>query len=107
MTGSSGNCVSALIKPVEPPTSESRELGLWRPSASVMSRVRQSHFASLSAEEKRTYRNWRRATLAFYAVFLCGIAVIAIAVGPGDPSGSAGNGDLYSALASAVQRNPH
>jgi hypothetical protein len=64
-------------------------------------------FSSLNAEEKRTYRNWQRATLAFYAVLVCAIAVIAIAIGPADPSSTAQKGDLYSTLASAVQRNSH
>ena len=99
--------VFSSTKQVEPPTSGSRELGLWRSDASRIAAARQNHFASLTAEEKRTYRNWRRATLAFYAVFLCGIAAIAIAIGPADPSSTAKNGDLYSTLASAVQRNSH
>jgi hypothetical protein len=107
MQGSPGDDAFSSTKPVEPQTSESKELGLWRPSSSMMSAARQSHLAWLSAEEKRTYRNWRRATLVFYAVFLCGITAIAIAIGPADPSSTAKNGDLYSALASAVQRNSH
>jgi hypothetical protein len=106
MQGSPEDHLSRSTKPAEPPTSESRELGRWRPNASVMTAARQSHFASLTAEEKTVYRNWRRATLVFYAVFLCGIAAIAVAVGPGDSS-LAQNGGLYSTLASAVQRNSH
>jgi hypothetical protein len=94
-------------KPVEPPTSDSKELGLCRPDASMISAARRLYFASLTAEEKRIYRDWRRATLMFYAVFICGIAAIAVAIGPGDPSHTAKNGDLHSALASAVQRNSH
>jgi hypothetical protein len=99
--------VFSSAKPVEPRTSVSRELGLWRPDASRIAAARQNHFELLTAEEKRTYRNWRRATLAFYAVFLCGIAAIAVAIGPADPSSAAGKGDLYSTLASAVQRSSH
>ena len=107
MQGSPEDRVFFSTKPVEPPKSVSRELGLWRPDASRIAAARQNHFELLTAEEKRTYRNWRRATLAFYAVFLCGIAAIAVAIGPGDPQNTAGKGDLYSTLASAVQRNSH
>jgi hypothetical protein len=107
MQGSSEDRVFFSSKPGEPPSFGSRELGLWRSDASRIAAARQNHFELLTAEEKRTYRNWRRATLVFYAVFLSGIAAIAVAIGPGDPSSTAGKGDLHSALASAVQRNSH
>jgi hypothetical protein len=107
MQGSPEDRVSFSTQPVERPTPVSKELGLWRPDASRIAAARQNHFELLTAEEKRTYRNWRRATLAFYAVFLCGIAAIAVAIGPADPSITAGKGDLYSTLASAVQRSSH
>jgi hypothetical protein len=107
MQGSPEDRVLFSTKPVEPPKSVSRELGLWRPDASRIAAARQNHFELLTVEEKRTYRNWRRATLVFYAVFLCGIAAVAVAIGPADPSSTARNGDLYSTLASAVQRNSH
>jgi hypothetical protein len=107
MQGSPEDDVYSSAKPVEPRTSVSKELGLWCPDVSRIAAARQNHFEALTAEEKRTYRNWRRATLAFYAVFLCGITAIAVAVGPADPSSTARNGDLYSTLASAVQRNAH
>ena len=107
MQGSPEDRVFVSTKPVESPKPVSKELGLWRPDASRIAAARQNHFERLTAEEKQTYRNWRRATLAFYAVFLCGIAAIAVAIGPGDPQSTAGKGDLYSTLASAVQRNSH
>jgi hypothetical protein len=107
MHGSPEDHRFASTKPVEPPTSGNKELGLWRPDASAMNAARRNYFASLTAEDKRTYRNWRRAMLVFYAVFLCGIAAIAVAIGPADPSRIAKNGDIYSTLAAAVQRNSH
>ena len=107
MQGSPEDRVFVSTTPVQPPTPVSRELGLWRPDASRIAAARQNHFELLTAEEKRTYRNWRRATLVFYAVFLCGIAAVAVAIGPADPVSTAGKGDLYSTLASAVQRNSH
>jgi hypothetical protein len=77
------------------------------PSASTIASVGRSHLASLTAEDKLTYRNWRRATLTFYAVLACTIAAILIAVESNDQSRTAKSGDLHSALASTAQRNSH
>jgi hypothetical protein len=79
----------------------------WHPSASTIASAGRSHLALLTAEDKLTYRNWRRATLTFYAVFACAIAAILIAVGPNDQSRTAKSDDLHSALASTAQRNSH
>jgi hypothetical protein len=89
---------------VEPQAFLNNEPGRWRPNASL-SHAGRSQFALLTAEEELTYRHWRRIILAFYAVFISGIA--AIAIGAADQSSTAKKGDLYSALASAVQRNSH
>jgi hypothetical protein len=91
---------------VDPQASLNNEPGRWRANASPTPAGR-SQFASLTAEEELTYRHWRRIVLAFYAVFLSGITAIAIATWPADQSSTAKKGDLYSALASAVQRNSH
>ena len=61
--------------------------------------------AALTAEEKLTHRNWRRATLTFYAAFSCAIAAILIAIGPLDQSGATKSSDIHSAFASSVQRS--
>jgi len=106
-----------MVSPEDDVHSSSRQVGpqppandssvRWRPNVSTSASGKRSHFAPLSAEEELTYRRWRRATLAFYGVFLCAVAAIAIAIGPSDRSGTAEKGDLYSALASAVQRHSH
>jgi hypothetical protein len=105
MHDSSGDRVSSSTNGVTlqtPPRS-----ARWRQNASTIASAGRSHLASLTAEDKLTYRNWRRATLTFYAAFTCAIAVLLIAVGSNDQSRTAKNGDLHSALASTAQRNSH
>jgi hypothetical protein len=105
MHDSSGDHVSSSTNavPQQTPSRSTR----WRPNASTIASAGRSHFASLTAEDKLTYRNWRRATLTFYAVFACAVAVILIAVGSNDQSRTAKSGDLHSALASTARLNSH
>jgi hypothetical protein len=107
MQGSSVDQVSSSTTRVEPQSSSNTTSTLWCSNASTIASAGRSHFAPLTAEEKITYRNWRRGTLAFYAVFACMIAAILIAIGPVSQSSTVQNGDLHSALASAAQRNSH
>jgi hypothetical protein len=97
-----GSSEDSSTRSVEPQISSKATLARERPVASL----RRHHFASPTVEEELTYRYWRRATLVFYAIFLCGIAAIVIAIGPIDKSNGAKQ-DVYSALASAVQRSAH
>jgi len=97
-----GSSSTRSVKPQIPSDTTSMR---WRPAASTIVSAGWNHFASLTIEEKLTYRNWRRTTLIFYAVFICGLAAIAIAIGPGDQSSTAKKSDIYSALASVVQRS--
>jgi hypothetical protein len=105
MHESSGDYASSSKNGVAPQT-PSRSTR-WRSNASTIASAGRSHLASLTAEEKLTYRNWRRATLTFYAVFACAVAVILIAVGSNDQSRTAKSGDLHSTLAAIAQRNSH
>jgi hypothetical protein len=61
MQGSSG--VSPSTNGVELQTSSNTTSTRWCPNASTIASAGRSHFAPLTAEEKITYRNWRRATL--------------------------------------------
>ena len=61
MQGSSG--VSRSTNGVEVQTSSNTTSTRWCPNASTIASAGRSHFAPLTAEEKITYRNWRRATL--------------------------------------------
>jgi hypothetical protein len=105
MHESSRDHVSSSTNAV-PPETPSRS-ARWRPNASTIASAGRSHLASLTAEDKLTYRNWGRATLTFYAAFTCVIAVILIAFGSNDQSRTARNSDLHSALASTAQQNSH
>lgn len=89
---------------IKPQTSPDATLARSRSNASTTASARRHHFALLTLDEEEIYRYWRRATLVFYGIFLCGTAAIAIALGPADKSGGAKQDDVYSALASAVQR---
>jgi hypothetical protein len=103
MHGSLEGKVSSSIRPVKPQISSEATLAPGRTNVSTVASARWHTFAPASIEEDLTYRKWRCATLVFYAVLLCGVA--AIAIGLGDKSGPAKNSDIYSAIASAVQRS--
>lgn len=103
MQGSLEDNVSA--RSIKPRTSSDAMLARPRSNASTTASARRHHFASPTVDEEETYRYWRRATLVFYIIFLCGMAAIAIEIGPVDKSGSAKQDNVYSALASAVQRS--
>jgi hypothetical protein len=107
MQGSSEEHVSSSTRSTKPQTPSDTTSPRRRPHALTIAFAGRNHFASHTAEEKLIYRNWRRTTLVFYTVFICGIAAIVIAIGPGDQSSTAKKSDIYSALASAVQRNSH
>ena len=79
----------------------------WHPNVAQKTSVVQSHFAPLTAEEKMTYRKWRRATVMFYGAFAVVIAALAIAIGPADPSNNNSTKGPHSAIASAGPRSPH
>ena len=96
------NVSSWSIKPQMPLDAT---LARRRSNVSTVASAGRHRFASLTVEEELTYRYWRRATLVFYTIFLCGMAAIAIAIGPFDKSSSAKQHNVYSALASAVQRS--
>jgi hypothetical protein len=78
----------------------------WRPNVSQKTSAARSHFAPLTAEEKITYRKWRRATLMFYSAFAFVIAALLIAIGPTVPSTNVNDKDSHSAFASIGHRNP-
>jgi len=105
MQGSSEDHVSSSTRSVKPQTPLDTASARRRLYASTIVSVRRHHFASPSVEEELTYRYWRRATLVFYTIFLCGMAAIVIAVRPVDKSSIAKQDNAYSALASAVQRS--
>jgi hypothetical protein len=105
MQGSSEDYLSSSTRSVNPQTPSDTTSTRWLPIASTIASAGRNHFASPTVEEKLVYRNWRRTTLIFYAVFICGLTAIAIAIGPGNQSSTAKKSDIYSALASVVQRN--
>jgi hypothetical protein len=105
MQGYSEDKLATSTTSDDPHISLGATLARWRSNAPATASARRHDFASLSVEEDLTYRYWRRATLAFYAIFLSGIAAIAMAIGPIDKSGTAARGDVHSALVSAVQRS--
>jgi hypothetical protein len=94
-------------KSVKPQISYETTSACRHPHVSTIAPAGRNHFASLTVEQEHVYRNWRRAALLFHAVFIGGIAAIAIAIGPGDQSSTAKRSDIYSALASTVQRSSH
>jgi hypothetical protein len=67
-----------------------------RPDASRMTVVPHSDLSRLTAEERITYRKWRRATLITYSAVAIIISVLAIAIGPTDTSPP---NEMHSALA--------
>jgi hypothetical protein len=79
--------------------------GNWRPTVSQTVSADTRGFAPLTIEEQKTYRKWRRVTLAGYGVIVIFLAALAIAMGPPDPT-TAKHNAAYSAIASAGQNKP-
>jgi hypothetical protein len=75
-----------------------------RPDASQNTSAVRGHFDELTAEERMTYRKWRRAIVVFYGGIAAVIAALAIGM---TPVGSPINADTTAApseIASAGQR---
>ena len=79
--------------------------GNWRPTVSQTVSADTRGFAPLTIEEQKTYRKWRRVTLAGYGVIVIFLAALAIAMGPPEPT-TAKHNAAYSAIASAGQNKP-
>jgi hypothetical protein len=76
----------------------------WRPVSQTASGNARG-FAPLTIEEQKTYRKWRRITLAGYGIVVIFLTALAIAMGPPDPT-TAKHNAAYSAIASAGQSKP-
>jgi hypothetical protein len=79
--------------------------GDWRPTVSQAVSAHTRGFAPLTVEEQKTYRKWRRVTLAGYGVVVIFLTALAIAMGPPEPT-TAKHNAAYSAIASAGQNKP-
>lgn len=89
---------------IAPQATSTRAPIRWRPDASAIASARRSHFAPFTAEERITYRTWKRATLTLYFALACFTAAIFIAIG-GAHQSSTVKPDLRSEFAPSIQPN--
>jgi hypothetical protein len=85
---------------INAPSNEARTS--WRANVSNISSARHFHLTPLTAEERDTYRRWKRAIIAFYAALACFTAVFFSAFGI--QQSRIATTDLRPEFASSIQR---